>query len=377
MERKSHYPLPFKPETGMNMAEKVLGNDPFADMGMTAPTLGRTKKAPVSGTGVRTDKAQKTKQPKKTDNTAAKAESAAEPGTVSKKPLENIPQKTKKDLPENNKKKAVPVVSEHTADKTVSARKDFSEKKTVTAEPENASVNSKRLHNNSLTENSEHEMLQIERSCRSGIIPIFESINKFLKLVKVEGAKNIPSGGRALLVVNHAGIAPLDGFLIRIALNIERPQIRDVHPLLEDFFYQTPILKTLLTRLGMGRACDTDAAEIFGKGKIALLFLEGLSLKEKPYSRRHELQRFSRGGFIRTAIKTNTPIIPTAIFNCAPQSIAPLASGLFPACSRIVIGEPIDSSNYAADSEPDPMLMSELSRKIRATIQGMLKDGMK
>jgi len=41
--------------------------------------------------------------------------------------------------------------------------------------------------------------------------------------VEVDGMRNVPARGRALLVANHAGIIPYDGAMIRTAIIAEHP----------------------------------------------------------------------------------------------------------------------------------------------------------
>src|SRR6266699_1161814 len=48
--------------------------------------------------------------------------------------------------------------------------------------------------------------------------------------VEVDGIRNVPARGRALLAANHAGIVPYDGAMIRAAIIAEHPKPRHLRP---------------------------------------------------------------------------------------------------------------------------------------------------
>ena len=115
------------------------------------------------------------------------------------------------------------------------------------------------------------------------------------------------------------------------------------------------------------------------------------------------MQRFGRGGYVRLAIASRAPIIPTAIVG--GEEIYPLfyradwlarlfnfpyfpvtltfpwlgLLGLIPLPSKwvIVVGEPIDLSDYSASDAEDDLLVNDLSDRIKIQIRDMLYAGLK
>jgi 1-acyl-sn-glycerol-3-phosphate acyltransferase len=242
-----------------------------------------------------------------------------------------------------------------------------------------------------------------------GFDPIYEGKIRFLLeflysryfRVETSGIAHVPSGGRCLLVANHSGTVPLDGVMLKTAVKLEHPTGRDVRWLTEDFIYHMPYLGGTMTRLGAVRACQENAERLLGKEQLVAVFPEGVKGIGKLYSQRYRLQRFGRGGFIKLALRTGTPIVPVAIvgaeetnpllfrFEYLSKALGipyvpvtptfPLLGpvGLLPAPTKwtISFGEPLDFSGHGAHGAEDELLVGRLSERVRATIQSMLDRG--
>jgi 1-acyl-sn-glycerol-3-phosphate acyltransferase len=218
-------------------------------------------------------------------------------------------------------------------------------------------------------------------------------VDKVFKVV-VEGAENVPSSGRALLVANHGGALPWDALVLHVALSRGG---RTVRPLVEDPVMNAPFLGTLMTRLGCVRASQSNAARLLDRDEVAAVFPEGMQGLGKLYRHRHRLQRFGRGGFVRLALKTKAPILPVAVVggeDTAPllgkitlffrshdgrglpylpltplfPLLGPLGVLPLPARWRIRVGAPV---NVAAELKgtADDIAIGELAAGIRARIQ--------
>ena len=98
-----------------------------------------------------------------------------------------------------------------------------------------------------------------------------------------------------------------------LGVNKEPPTRRSIRFLVEDFVYLSPFMGTFMSRIGGVRACPENATWLLKKGELVVVFPEGVKGLGKLYRDRYQLQRFGRGGFIRLAIKTGAPIIPTAV----------------------------------------------------------------
>ncbi|CAM5672008.1 hypothetical protein SHIRM173S_01031 [Streptomyces hirsutus] len=66
-------------------------------------------------------------------------------------------------------------------------------------------------------------------------------------------------------------------------------------------------------RAGHTLACAEDAARLLEQGELVGVMPEGFKGLGKPFADRYKLQRFGRGGFVSTALRARTPIIPCSI----------------------------------------------------------------
>lgn len=216
------------------------------------------------------------------------------------------------------------------------------------------------------------------------------------------GLENIPSEGRALLVSNHSGTLPWDGSMIRLSVTNDHPSGRDVRFLVEDFVYYLPFIGSWMYRLGGVRASRENAERLLKSNHLVTVFPEGVKGIGKAFSQRYHLQRFGRGGFIKLAIKTKSPIIPVAVigaeeihpmiyrstFLAKPLGIPyiPVTPtlpwlgllGFVPLPSKwsLYYGKPIDLSQYQ-DRIDDELLIHRLSEEVRQKIQEMVTEGLK
>jgi 1-acyl-sn-glycerol-3-phosphate acyltransferase len=126
---------------------------------------------------------------------------------------------------------------------------------------------------------------------------------------QVTGAANLPVGP-AVLVCNHGGALPWDALVL---LQTLRSQGRVVRPLVEDAVATAPFLGTLLTRLGCVRASQDNGARLLSLGELVAVFPEGMQGMAKPFAKRHTLQRFGRGGFVRLAVRARVPLVPVTL----------------------------------------------------------------
>ncbi len=233
--------------------------------------------------------------------------------------------------------------------------------------------------------------------------PFFDFLYYRYWRVSTVGLENIPSEGRGLLVSNHSGTLPWDGSMIRIAVTNDHPAARDVRFLVEDFVYYLPFVGTWMYRIGGVRASQENAERLLNNDHLVAVFPEGVKGIGKYYSQRYHLQRFGRGGFIKLAIRTKSPIIPVAVIGA--EEIHPLLYkssllakplgipylpvtptlpllgplGLIPYPSKwtIYFGKPIDLSHYDESILDEELEIHKLSEMVRQTIQNMVTEGLK
>lgn len=232
--------------------------------------------------------------------------------------------------------------------------------------------------------------------------PFFDFLYYTYWRISVSGVENLPEKGRGLVVSNHSGTLPYDGCMIRLASENEHPQHRDIRFLVEDFVYHFPFLGNFMYRTGGVRACPENATRLLEADHLVAVFPEGVKGIGKLYKNRYNLQRFGRGGFIRLALRTGSPIIPTAVIGA--EEIHPMLykstlmakplgvpyfpvtptfpllglAGLIPLPSKwkIIFGEPISLKKYGPKHADDPLLVNQLSEQVRVKIQEMVFEGL-
>jgi 1-acyl-sn-glycerol-3-phosphate acyltransferase len=221
--------------------------------------------------------------------------------------------------------------------------------------------------------------------------------------VRTVGIANLPAHGRCIIVANHSGTLPLDGLMLRTALRLEHKASRDLRWLAEDFLFYLPFAGVFMNRVGAVRACQENAERLLGKESLLAVFPEGVQGIRKLWSERYRLQRFGRGGYIRLALRMQTPIVPCAIVGAEEtnpllyrlESLANLVGlpyipvtptfpllgplGLVPAPSRwtITFGEPVSLDSAGPEAAEDHVLVGRLSERVRNAIQTMLDSGVR
>jgi 1-acyl-sn-glycerol-3-phosphate acyltransferase len=214
--------------------------------------------------------------------------------------------------------------------------------------------------------------------------------------VTVQGAEHLPQSGPLLAIGNHAGALPLDGPVLRAAIERTAPNLQ-ARWLVEDALFHAPFLGTWLNRLGAVRACPENAGRLLEEGRAVAVFPEGLWGIQKSWRRRYQLQRFGRGGFVKLALRHGAPLVPTAIVG-AEEAMPILATvpatplgvpfipvtptfpllgllGLLPLPSKwtVAFAPPLDLSAYGPDDAQDLALVQRLTEEVRERIHEQLK----
>lgn len=242
-----------------------------------------------------------------------------------------------------------------------------------------------------------------------GLDPVFEEraerladfFYRYWWRVNAYGVENIPAGGRTLLVSNHSGMLPYDGAMIKHAVRTLHPARRTVRFLVENFAFYFPILGTLIYRYGGVRASMDNAMRLLNDDQLTCVFPEGVKGLGKHYRHRYQLQRFGRGGFIKLALNTRSPIVPVGVIGA--EEIHPIIGnadflkkplrlpyvpltptfpwfgplGLIPLPSKwtIVFGEPLTFPlEYGPEEADNELLINELTLKVRRLIHEMIYD---
>lgn len=224
--------------------------------------------------------------------------------------------------------------------------------------------------------------------------PVLDLLYRRYFRARTEGVEHIDSSGRAILVANHSGALPYDALMLMRAVELEHPAHRRVRPLLEDDVFHAPFLGPFMNRLGGVRACPENAERLLADGEVVAVFPEGIQGSAKLYRDRYRLQRFGRGGFIKLALRTRSPIIPVAIVGAEEASptlarvewlgramgisqlpVSP--AGVLPLPSKwsLRFGAPIDlGAEHPREAADDRLLVARLADRVRTQIQEMIDE---
>lgn len=232
--------------------------------------------------------------------------------------------------------------------------------------------------------------------------PFFQFLYYHYFRVDTQGIENIPAKDPAIIVANHAGSLPYDGVMVNLAVFNEHKRKRSVRFLVHDFVFDVPYLGSFIERAGGVRASPNNAMTLLKKKQLILVFPEGIKGIGKPYSERYKLQRFGRGGFIRIAIRSKAPIIPTAIIGSeeihpivwSSKALAeplgvpfvpitptfpwlgPLGAVPLPSKWKIVFGKPISLAHMKPDDAENDELVMKHAEDVRRKIQKMINDAL-
>jgi 1-acyl-sn-glycerol-3-phosphate acyltransferase len=228
--------------------------------------------------------------------------------------------------------------------------------------------------------------------------PFFEFLYTVWWRVETTGIEHVPAKGPGLVVCNHSGVLPWDGLMVNVATRHEHPARRHCRMLALDMFALLPFLAPLLSKGGHVRASQENGERLLRKGELVGVFPEGIKGVGKPFKRRYKLARFGRGGFVRLALRTGTPIIPCAVVGAeevhpmlanASWIAKPLGFPYFPLTPTwphlgllgtvplptkwsLDFADPLPMDTYGPEAAQDTILVHRLSEQVRSTVQKMI-----
>lgn len=238
----------------------------------------------------------------------------------------------------------------------------------------------------------------LDREYLDAVLPFANFLYQTYWRVEMTGLDNVPEAGRALLVVNHSGQLPFDGMMLGTGILNHHPAKRLVRTLYATWFPTLPFLSDFLTKCGQVLATDDNGTRLLEQDELTAVFPEGYKGVGKLYTERYRLARFGRGGFVRMALRTGTPLIPVAVVGAEETYIslhksATLAKltgfpyfpisltfpwlgllGFVPLPTKwyIDIGTPIPTAHYGPRAANNLMLVSQLTDQVRNVVQEML-----
>ncbi len=136
----------------------------------------------------------------------------------------------------------------------------------------------------------------------------FRALRNYARL-RVEGLDHVPEQGGAILAANHTGWLGLDYAFT--ALSIYDGLGRVPRGLAHAAWFKNPATRVFARKIGLHEVSKEVMARQLSAGNLVMMFPEGEKGAFRPGSD-YTLEAFARG-FVRTAMRTNAPVIPVAI----------------------------------------------------------------
>lgn len=220
------------------------------------------------------------------------------------------------------------------------------------------------------------------------VLPHFllEIMRKYFRL-EVEGANNIPRRGAALITPNHSGYSGFDALMLAHSIHREAKRVPRI--LTHHFWFLTKTTAIPAQKMGFTEATFENGIKALEKNNVVIIFPEGERGNFKPTSRMYQLQDFKRG-FVRLAIQTQCPIIPTLIvgaeethINLSQLKFTKYLKGLVLPLPLNVIPLPVKWKikylnpiylPYKPSAANDRELIAEIASDIQETMQDALSE---
>jgi 1-acyl-sn-glycerol-3-phosphate acyltransferase len=207
--------------------------------------------------------------------------------------------------------------------------------------------------------------------------------------VEAYGLENIPKEGRVLIIANHSGQLPLDGFLLSYSLLKNPHAPRVTKAMMERFIPTLPFLSNYFAQIGGVVGDPINCARMLEAEEAIVVFPEGSRGISKPFNKRYQLQKFGTG-FMNLAVNHSTPVIPVGIVGCEesiismgnPKKLAKmfglpsapiLLPAVFPTKVIINIGEPM----YFDPGIAHEVMLERYVEDVKYEINALIKKGLK
>lgn len=144
-----------------------------------------------------------------------------------------------------------------------------------------------------------------------------QMLRKYFRL-EVEGLENIPEKGAVIIAPNHSGFSGFDAMMLAYLLQKEghrKPKVMTHH-----LWFLTETTTLPAHKMGFFEATFENAKKFLKQKHLVVLFPEGENGNFKATTKKYQLQDFKRG-FIRLALATGAPIVPTLVIGAEETHI--------------------------------------------------------
>lgn len=218
---------------------------------------------------------------------------------------------------------------------------------------------------------------------------LLEILEKYFRL-HVTGANKIPRKGPVIIAPNHSGFSGFDAVILGHVIQEHAHRVPRV--LTHHFWFLTETTAIPAKKMGFTEATYDNGLEALQKKNCVVLFPEGEHGNFKASKNMYEVQEFRRG-FIRMALETGAPIIPTAIIGAEEThinlsqlkfskflrgTVLPLPLNIIPLPVkwRICFLDPIYLP-YGPEKAQDAELVYELAADIQNQVQKAVRSELK
>lgn len=211
-----------------------------------------------------------------------------------------------------------------------------------------------------------------------------EMLRKYFRL-EIEGLENIPRNGAVIIAPNHSGFSGFDAMMLAYVLQKEgrrHPKVMTHH-----LWFLTETTTLPAQKMGFFEATFENGKKFLKQKHLLVLFPEGENGNFKTTTRKYQLQEFKRG-FIRLALATGSPIVPTLVIGAEETHInlqklkfskflrglvlpLPLNIVPLPARWKIVFDKPI-TLPFGPEKVKDRELCHDLATEIQESMQKKL-----
>jgi 1-acyl-sn-glycerol-3-phosphate acyltransferase len=151
------------------------------------------------------------------------------------------------------------------------------------------------------------------------VLPNFflEIFQKYLR-VTTEGTENIPAKGPCIVIGNHSGFMGFDALMLGHQIHISTRRAPRI--IAHKLWFLHPKISVHAKKFGLVAANLENGLKVLEKGQPLLLFPEGEEGNFKLTKYRYRLRRFRRG-FVRLALQTGAPIVPSLVIGAEETHI--------------------------------------------------------
>lgn len=215
---------------------------------------------------------------------------------------------------------------------------------------------------------------------------IGELLEKYFRL-KVRGKNHLCRTGRAIVLPNHSGFAGFDVMVLAHLLKkyLNRTPKIVAHRAYFDLFQTVRIIAEGMGLMKPRFAAVCSELEL---ESLVVLFPEAEAGNFKSSFKRYRLRSFHHG-FVRLALLTQAPIIPTIIIGAEESNfnlgnfdlsrfvehlVIPLPLNFLPLPAKWTIEflKPIDLSHFSAKKADDHEFVAKLAQDVRLKMQSAL-----